>query len=131
MNHDVDALSEDQIKEAIKNWLEGENWRTTIAWGKKQGIDIEAVHNQTQKRWIIEVKGPGSRPPMRVNYFIGILGETLQRMSDIKADYSIALPDLPQYRNLWTKLPSLAKKRTTITLLLITKDGKVSHITHG
>jgi len=29
---------------------------------------------------------------MRVNYFLGVLGETLQRMDDAQAKYSIALP---------------------------------------
>jgi hypothetical protein len=45
---------------------------------------------------------------MRVNYFLGALGEILQRMEDPTAKYSIALPDLQQFRNLWKKLPSLA-----------------------
>jgi hypothetical protein len=64
---------------------------------------------------------------MRVNYFLGILVETLQRMSDPSARYSIALPDLPQFRALWVRLPSLAKKRTDIAALFVTPAGQVSH----
>jgi len=91
-NHDVEALSEDELKQILEHWLQSTGWETQIAWGKTQGIDIDAKRGD--ERWIIEVKGPGSRQPMRVNYFIGILGETLQRMADPKAEYSIALPDL-------------------------------------
>lgn len=77
------------------------------------------------KRWLIEVKGPGSRQPMRVNYFLGILGEALQRMNDPNARYLIALPDMDQYRRLWNRLPQLAKERATIDLLLINSDGNI------
>jgi len=44
------------------------------------GINVEALRKS--ERWIIEAKGGGSRDAMRVNYFIAMLGETLQRMSD-------------------------------------------------
>ncbi len=33
---------------------------------------------------------------MRVNYFLSVLGETLQRRDDETAKYSMALPDLEQ-----------------------------------
>lgn len=118
--HDVDALSEDEIKEVVESWLKADGWETKVAWGKAQGIDIDA--RRGLERWIIEVKGPGSRQPMRVNYFISILGETLQRMSDPTARYSIAFPDLPQYRNLWSRLPDLAKSRTGISIIFVSKS---------
>lgn len=122
-NHDVEALSEDEIKEVLVDWLSNQGWKCHVAWGNRPGIDIEA--RRAKERWIIEVKGPGSRPPMRVNYFLGILGETLQRMDDPNARYSIALPELPQYRGLWERLPSLAKVRTTITMLFVDSRGNV------
>ncbi|MGB8951374.1 MAG: hypothetical protein WCC06_01720 [Candidatus Aminicenantales bacterium] len=114
-NYDVDALSEDEIKKVLDDWLTANVWTNKVIWGTIRGIDIEAKRGH--ERWIIEVKGPGSRQPMRVNYFLSILGETLQRMDDPKAKYSIALPDLKQYRGLWERLPKLAKSRTTISLL--------------
>ena len=86
-------------------------------------MDIEAVRGG--KRWLIEVKGIGSRSAMRVNYFIGVLGETLQRMDHAEAKYSIAVPDVPQFRRLWDRLPDLAKQRTTISALFVTPDGSV------
>ena len=118
-----ERLSEDELKEFLDTWLQSHGWSTRIAWRKSRGIDIEA--SQGGKRWLIEVKGLGSRDAMRVNYFLAILGETLQRMADTDAKYSIALPDIAQYRGLWSRLPELAKTRTTITALFVSSDGVV------
>jgi hypothetical protein len=114
-------LNEDKVKAYIKSWLEAEGWKVKVAWGYIHGVDIEAVKGE--QRWFIEVKGPGSRPEMRVNYFIGILGETLQRMDDPNAHYSIAFPDMQAFRSLWAKLPKLAKERTGIDLILVDEKG--------
>ncbi|MCX8026116.1 MAG: hypothetical protein N3A60_13025, partial [Thermanaerothrix sp.] len=107
-NHQPENLQEDTIKKALERWLKVNGWHTTIAWGKKRGVDIEAVRDD--KRWVIEVKGIGSRPEMRVNFFVGVLGEILQRMNDPNAKYSIALPNVSQFRALWKRLPPEAKE---------------------
>jgi hypothetical protein len=117
-------LSEDAIKETLKKWLSEQKWQVEVSWGHAQGVDILA--KRAGQRWIIEVKGQGSLQPMRVNYFLGVLGETLQRMDDDTAAYSIALPDISQFRNLWRRLPSLAKSRTTITAIFVDLDGNVT-----
>lgn len=122
-NHDRVALSEDEIKTVLDDKLTASGWSTTVAWGRRRGIDIDA--KQGSDRLVIEVKGPGSRNAMRVNYFLSILGETLQRMSDPDARYIIALPDLPQYRGLWERLPTLAKEKTGISLLLVSSKGDI------
>lgn len=121
-----DEFAEDRLKEVLEQWLAATGWSTEIAWAKQRGVDIHARRNK--ERWLIEVKGIGSRPEMRVNYFIGILGETLQRMDDPFARYSIALPDVPQFRSLWRRLPQLAKKRTGISVLLISERGEVREL---
>jgi hypothetical protein len=120
---EMKGLSEDEIKQSVKEYLEKSNWTTNIAWGRKPGIDIDA--SRGGERWIIEVKGYGSRNAMRVNYFLAVLGELLQRMGDSNAKYSIALPDLPQFRNLWLKLPRLTKQKTGITCLFVDSKGNV------
>ena len=71
------------------------------------------------------MKGGGSRDPMRVNYFLAVLGELLQRMDDPAARYSIALPDMKQFRGLWSRLPMVAKTRTQITALFVAASGDV------
>lgn len=124
-DHDQ-KLSEDSLKGFLEIWLGKSGWSCEIAWGKNRGIDIEAFREK--ERWIIEVKGIGSLNPMRVNYFLSILGETLQRMSDPNAKYSIALPDIQQYRNLWDRLPQLAKERTIISALFVSEDGTVTEV---
>jgi hypothetical protein len=122
--NDDEYLSEDEIKHILHDYLKSVGWQTEIAWGKSQGIDIIATRGK--EKWIIEAKGQGSRQPMRVNYFISMLGEVLQRMNDSNAKYSIALPDIAQFRNLWYRLPELAKKRTEITAIFVDKTGKVT-----
>jgi hypothetical protein len=97
-----------------------------IAWARTRGVDVLATKNH--QRWLLEVKGEGSLNAMRVNYFLCILGELLQRMDDPNAKYSIVLPDLKQFRNLWTRLPALAKQRTTITALFVKRDGRVEEV---
>jgi len=120
----VSKLNEDNIKRVLQEYLYAEGWEAQIAWGKTQGIDINAIRGT--ERWIIEVKGLGTSNQMNVNYFLGVLSETLQRMDDPNAKYSIALPDVKQFRNLWNRLPLLAKKRTGITALFIDEQGNVS-----
>lgn len=124
----ADGLSEDQVKKSLEVWLNKTGWQTRIAWAKEHGTDIRA--SQGSKRREIEVKGGGSRPELRVNYFWGILGETLRRMEDVEAKYSIALPDLEQFRHLWDGLPTLAKRRTGITALFVGPDGTVTEVAH-
>lgn len=116
-------LSEETVKTTLNDWLQAQGWRTQVAWGNQHGIDINAWRDQ--EHWGIEVKGCGSRPEMRVNYFISILGELLQRMDDPNARYSIALPDIQQYRNLWMRIPWLAKNRTKIDVIFVSTDGSI------
>lgn len=117
------GLSEDGLKKVLETWLIQHGWETQIAWARTRGIDI--VAEREDKKWIIEAKGNGSLQPMRVNYFLCVLGELLQRMNDTTACYSIALPDMKQYRNLWTRLPSLAKERTGISVIFVNENGSV------
>jgi hypothetical protein len=49
------VFSEDQLKMALKGWLEAQEWEVEVAWGKIRGIDIHA--RRGTERWIIEAKG--------------------------------------------------------------------------
>jgi hypothetical protein len=49
-------------------------------------------------------------------------------MDDPQAKYSIAVPDLKQFRNLWSRLPALAKQRTTISALFVNRGGAVDEV---
>jgi hypothetical protein len=118
-----DNLSENDVKQFLEKWLIGDGWQVEIAWGLKPGVDIKA--NKGCELWLIEVKGGGSRSAMRVNYFLAALGELLQRMEKPNAFYSIAFPDMQQFRRLWERLPVLAKDRTKISALFVDKNGIV------
>ncbi len=117
------GLSEDDVKRRLKSWLEAAGWQVEVKWGHDHGIDV--VAKRGAETWLIEAKGCGSREPMRVNYFLVLLGETLQRMEYPTARYSIALPDMKQYRGLWDRLPQLAKSRTGVSALFVGADGEV------
>jgi len=117
-------LSEDQVKRSVSNWMQSAGWHVRVMWGTATGTDIQGQRGN--RKWLVEVKGSGKYPQMRVNYFLSVLGEILQRMDDIEAVYSIALPDIDQYRRLWERLPRLARERTRLTLLLVDSSGHIT-----
>ena len=123
---DIAWPSEDVVKRQLQAWLEAAGWQVEVRWGRGHGVDVDA--SRGSERWRIEVKGGGSLDPMRVNYFLAVLGELLQRMDDPTARYSIALPDIKQFRGLWSRLPTLAKKRTHITALFVAASGDVVEV---
>jgi hypothetical protein len=116
-------MSEDQVKAALVATLEPKGWSMEVAWGRNRGIDIVALRGN--ERWVIECKGTGSLAPMQNNYFVGVIGELMQRMNDEHAKHSIAFPNLPKFRRLWSELPVVAKERLRLTALFVSEDGSV------
>lgn len=125
-NQTEESLSEDAVKLFLQRWLTQQGWQVDIAWGRTHGTDVKA--KKGNQRWLMEVKGSGSLQPMRVNYFLGALGEILQQMDDPDAKYSLAFPDLAQFRSLWKKLPALAKARLGLTVLFVDQQGNITHL---
>jgi len=121
-----ESLSEDELKTLLGAYLIREGWKISTNMGSAHGIDI--LTERDSQRWVIEAKGSGSLQSMRVNYFLAVLGEILQRMSDASAKYIIALPDIQQFRNLWSRLPALAKERTGLSCLFVRKNGEIEEI---
>lgn len=80
-----------------------------VAWDRAPGIDIEATRKG--ERLVIEAKGEVALNPQQHNYFLGALGELVQRMDDPNARYGLALPKNRQYHGLVDRLPNLAKQR--------------------
>ncbi len=118
------GISEKKIKLILEAHLTSLGWQTKIARGYTHGIDIEAKKGIS--RWIIEVKSIESTSPLPVNSFVSVLGEIIQRMDDPDCKYSIALPDIQQFRRLWGRLPLLAKSKLGITALFIDARGIVT-----
>lgn len=117
-------LSEDEVKQAIAGYLGAKGYDVQVAWGRARGIDIDA--RRQGERLIIEAKGQVATPgPQQVNYFLGALGELVQRMHDPAAGYGLALPDVPQYRGLVDRLPAFARERLNLRIFLVARhrDG--------
>jgi len=114
-------LSEDEIKRAVKDHLEEQGYSVQVMWGRSHGIDIEATGQNG--RMVIEAKGQVASQQQQTNYFIGALGELIQRMSDPQARYALALPDEPRCRGLASRLPSLARERLNLSILYVRREG--------
>jgi hypothetical protein len=107
------GITEDEVKEAVRAHLSVRGFDVAVAWGRVRGIDIDVRHVDG-RRYIIEAKAEvGKNGAQQVNYFIGMLGELVQRMDDPNASYGIALPANRQYRGLVDRLPAPAKDRCT------------------
>jgi hypothetical protein len=110
-SHTTDRITEDEVKAAVRDHLHALGYSVQVAWDRTRGIDIDARHADG-RRHVIEAKAEtGASGPQQVNYFIGMLGELLQRMDDEAATYGIALPENRQYRGLVDRLPRLARDR--------------------
>lgn len=116
-------IEEDAVKRAVKAHLELASYTVDVAWGRQHGVDIEA--SRPGSRLIIEAKGEVSSQPQQTNYFIGALGELVQRMSDPEATYGLALPDTPVLRRLVGRLPAYGRNQLNLTLYWVsrTEDG--------
>ena len=118
----VGRITEDEVKEAVRAHLTGQGFDVAVAWGRIRGIDIDARHPDG-RRFVIEAKAEvGINGPQQVNYFIGMLGELVQRMDDAHAAYGIALPNNRQYRGLVDRLPALAKERLHLAVFWVSRN---------
>jgi len=120
------ATSEDEVKIRLQKWLQSKGWGVAVTMGNERGPDI--VAEKGRMRWLVEVKGSGSRQQMNINYFLTVLGQILQRMEDGAVRYSVAFPDQPVYRRLWGRLPKIAKERTLVTALFVGTQGEVDEV---
>lgn len=116
-------LTEDEVKAAVKEDLVARGYDVEVAWGRSPGVDIVARRNDD--RLLVEAKGEAANPPQQVNYFLGAIGELVQRLDDPDARYGLALPDHRQYRGLVTRLPRLAWSRLRLVVLFVRRadDG--------
>lgn len=110
-------LTEDEVKAAVQDDLVARGYDVEVAWGRSRGVDIVARRND--ERLLLEAKGEAANPPQQVNYFLGAIGELVQRLDDPDARYGLALPDHRQYRGLATRLPRLAWTRLHLVVVFV------------
>jgi hypothetical protein len=65
------SLTEDEVKQGAKEYLEAAGFRVTVAWGRQRGIDVRAESGA--EVMLLEAKGSAVNPPQQVNYFLGAL----------------------------------------------------------
>ena len=115
-------LTEDSVKTAVKAYLEGAGWSVTVAWGRNHGVDIGA--HRDGEHLYLEAKGEATNSAQQANYFIGALGELVQRLRDPTARYGLALPDNQQFRRLAERLPPLAHERLNLVIMFVDRQDK-------
>lgn len=120
-------LSEDEVKRAVVDRLKAEGWTVEVAWGRSPGIDIEA--RRGDERLVIEAKGEVALQPQQHNYFVGALGELVQRLDDPNARYGLALPNHRQYHGLVDRLPEEAKKRLNFVVYWVERGPEGVRVT--
>lgn len=119
---DLSRITEDEVKAAVRDYLEGQGYAVEVAWDRTRGIDIDARH-PNGRRHVIEAKAEtGVSGAQQVNYFLGALGELLQRMDDPDACYGIALPANRQYQGLVNRLPQLARDRLDLNIFWVERS---------
>ena len=111
----IGLLTEDEVKSAVRAFLEALGYTVRVAWGRDRGVDIDA--RGPTGRVLVEAKGDAPTPQMQGNYFLHALGELLQRMDDPDAAYGLALPDNPRFRGLVERFPLLATQRLRLRAL--------------
>ena len=119
-------LTEDEVKQAAAAYLTSMGWSVAVAWGHTRGIDIEA--SRDDERLVLEAKGEVSLQPQQVNYFLGAVGELVQRMSDPTSQYGLALPDNHQYRGLVARLPEVARRQVVQVVLFVTRSAQGGYL---
>lgn len=117
-------ISEDEVKAVVRDFLTARGLHVEVRWGRDRGVDITA--SGPNERWVIEAKGEVFSPQQQGNYFLGALGELIQRMDDPHARYALALPDTPRCRGLVHRLPTLARRRLGLTVFFVHRSGAVT-----
>lgn len=121
--NEEEGLTEDEVKACLELCFQNKGFNVEVAYGGAHGPDI--VARKESKKLIIEAKGEGSRPEMRENYFLAIIGEICKHMKDPKAFYAIALPAHKDFIKKTQKLPQLARQVLGIGFIFVRKkeDG--------
>jgi hypothetical protein len=118
-------LSEYDLKRFLERHLVAAGWTVKVLWGHERGIDLVAT--RAQEHLIVECKGEGPSQQQETNYFLGALGELVQRMTLADAQYALALPDSRRFRGLVERLPQLARHRLRLGIFFVDAQGKIEY----
>lgn len=104
-----------ELPSLIKEWLEEKGWETI-----EHNRYIEA--KKQERKWLIDIYQTtrGRKVPLPSK-----LTEMIKKMDDGDAYYSVALVDSPIYRKQWDEIPSVAKERLQVSVILADRSGRV------
>lgn len=119
------SLGEETVKTAVADFLKSRGYTVTINKRREHGPDMRATKDGL--KLVIEAKGEGTRSPMFNNFFVGVLGEVLQRMNDNAAEYGIALPAHRKYARLIEELSDTPRFTLRLNFYLVRPSEHGSH----
>ena len=104
-----------ELPSLIKEWLEEKGWETI-----EHNRYIEA--KKQERKWFIDIYQTtrGRKVPLPSK-----LTDMIKKMDDNDAYYSVALVDSPIYRKQWNEIPSVAKERLQVSVILADRMGHV------
>lgn len=118
-------LSEDDLKRFLEQHLVAAGWTVKVLWGHERGIDVVATRGE--EHLIVECKGEAPSQQQETSYFLGSLGELVQRITVPDAQYALALPDNRRFRGLVSRLPQLARHRLRLGIFFVDAEGKIEY----
>jgi hypothetical protein len=121
-------MSKDEVKRAVRDYLEARGWAVQVAWGRTPGVDVQAT--RAGRTLLIEAVGDAATDPHRTNNFLRALAELLQRMDAGDKHYSLAFPEQRTYVRLTRALPTWVKRRLRLQFFFVSSDSKQASLSH-
>lgn len=111
----ADNKTADELKELVCKWLDDDGWTIT-----NEGEELLAVKDGV--KWLIRAEGlkRGRRAPL-----IDRLFKFVESITDEDVKPSLVLNDSAKYRREWREMTPFLKHKLNVTLILVTKKGKV------
>lgn len=115
------GLNEETVKDSVGAFLRSQGYTVATGRRRERGADMRATKEGL--KLIVEAKGEGSRSEMFNNFFLNVLGETLQRMSEPAAEYGVALPAHRKFVRLVDELSDNVRFTLRLNFYLVKPSG--------
>ncbi|HEV2489121.1 MAG TPA: hypothetical protein VGT03_04880 [Candidatus Acidoferrales bacterium] len=119
------GLGEETVKNCVADFLRGRGYAVAVGKKREHGPDIRATKDGLNL--VVEAKGEGSRNEMFNNFFVSILGQILQRMTEQAAEYGIALPAHRKFARLIEELSDTPRFVLRLNFYLVRPSSDGHH----
>jgi hypothetical protein len=113
-----EGLDEEAVKQAVSSFLQGQGYTVAVGKKRERGPDLRATTKEGLKL-VVEAKGEGSLNAMFNNFFLNALGEILQRMNELAAEYGIAMPAHRKFGRLIEELSDSVRYTLRLNFYLV------------